>query len=411
MVSALILAICEAGAASIAARLQSAAYYLASNDDSSERGSLTLVADLPGGPNAPLKLVGMAAFGAALVASALIPISAGDPTWIILSVSAIVALIALAFVILVARYLGARYSAQLCSVMSRVTLVLSYPLRPALLMHDALLRTESPSSDSSLEFALSVEPDNGPLDEHEVRMIKGIVRLDKTVAREIMVPRVDIAAVEAGTSLESLADKMNSAGHSRVPIYDGGDLDHILGVAHAKDVLRMMANGGDSSSATARDVARPPLFVPESKTLEELLEDFQQKRLHLAVVVDEYGGVSGIVTIEDLLEEIVGEIQDEFDSEEPGMQSVGEYEFLVDARLPIDELNESLGISIAADGFDTIGGLVFDQLGKVPVEGDTVHHDCLSIVVVETIGRRPNTLTLRLNRPEPSDSTHDSPNS
>ena len=268
-------------------------------------------------------------------------------------------------------------------------------------MHDALLKVESSNSDSSLDFALSVEPDKGPLDEYEVRMIKAVVQLDKTVAREVMAPRVDIAAVEAGTSLDSLAEAMNSAGHSRVPVYDG-DLDHIVGVAHAKDVLRQIASGCDSAAVTAGDVARPPLFVPESKTLEELLEDFQQKRLHLAVVVDEYGGVSGIVTIEDLLEEIVGEIQDEFDSEEPSIRIIGKSEFLVDARLPIDELNESLGINIAANGFDTIGGLVFDQLGKVPVPGDTVYHDELSIVVEDTVGRRPN--ILRVNRSEPDDS-------
>ncbi|MCY4654248.1 MAG: CBS domain-containing protein, partial [Dehalococcoidia bacterium] len=188
----------------------------------------------------------------------------------------------------------------------------------------------------------------------------------------------------------------------------GDDLDHIEGVAHAKDVLRQIASGLDPSVATARDVSRPPLFVPESKTLEELLGDFQEQRVHLAVVVDEYGGVSGIVTIEDLLEEIVGEIQDEFDAEEPVIRSIGKSEFLVDARLPIDELNESLDINIAADGFDTIGGLVFDQLGKVPVQGDRVHHDGLSIVVVDTVGRRPN--MLRVHRTESDDSEYDSQN-
>ena len=406
-VAVLILAISEAGAAAIAARLQSAAYYL-TNGDSWKHDHLDLIADLPGGPIAPLKLTGMVAFGVALIAVASISLSVWNAGLGILTLGTISALIGLGVVILLARYFGARYSNPLCRFMPRVAWMLSYPFRPALLVHDALLNGRVSEAESSLDFALSVDTDNNPLDEHEVRMIRGVVQLDQTVAREIMVPRVDIAAVEADTTLDALAEAMNTAGHSRVPVYKA-DLDHIEGVAHAKDVLRQIASGLDPSVATAKEVSRPPLFVPESKTLEELLGDFQEQRVHLAVVVDEYGGVSGIVTIEDLLEEIVGEIQDEFDSEDPVIRSIGKSEFLVDARLPIDELNESLGIDIAADGFDTIGGLVFDQLGKVPVQGDTVYHDGLSIVVVDTVGRRPN--TLRVNRTESDDSEYASQNS
>ncbi len=395
-VSILILAISEAGAAAIAARLQSTAYYL-TNSDSGEPHSLDLIASLPGGPIAPLKMVGMAAFGAAMAASVSIPLSALGMRWGFIFLSALLALGALGVVITLSRYVGARYSAPLCTVMPRIVWTLSQPLRPALLLYDAFLNRAAKNSDSSLDFALSVDSDNNPLDEHEVRMIRGVVQLDQTVAREIMAPRVDIAAVEANTSLEALAEAMNTFGHSRMPVYDG-DLDHIQGVAHARDVLRRLTTDSAPSAITARDVSRPPLFVPESKSLEELLGELQEKRVHLAIVVDEYGGVSGIVTIEDLLEEIVGEIQDEFDTEEPGIRNIGKSEFLVDASLPIDELNESLGINITAEGFDTIGGLVFDQLGKVPVQGDTVQHNGLNIVVLDTVGRRPN--TLRINRTE-----------
>ena len=397
----------RAGAAAIAARLQSAAYQL-TNGDLEKLGSLDLITQLPGGPIAPLKLIGMVAFGGALTAVASISLSASNAGLGLLTLATISTLIGLGVVILLARYCGARYSDPLCQFMPRVAWMLSFPLRPALLVHDALLNGKESEAEPSLDFALSVDSNSGPLDEHEVRMIKGVVQLDQTVAREIMVPRVDIAAVEADTTLDALAEAMNTAGHSRVPVYKT-DLDHIEGVAHAKDVLRQIARGLDPAVATARDVSRPPLFVPESKTLEELLGNFQEQRVHLAVVVDEYGGVSGIVTIEDLLEEIVGEIQDEFDSEEPVIRSVGKSEFMVDARLPIDELNESLGINIAADGFDTIGGLVFDQLGKVPVQGDRVHHDGLSIVVVDTVGRRPN--MLRVNRTESDDTEYVSQNS
>ena len=207
-----------------------------------------------------------------------------------------------------------------------------------------------------------------------------------------MVPRVDIVAVEETASLEELAEEMNVAGHSRIPVYKG-DLDHIEGVAHARDVLQQLSNGDDNGQMTAKQVSREPLFIPESKDLEQLLDEFQKLRTHLAVVVDEYGGVSGIVTIEDLLEEIVGEIHDEFDTtDEPEIQRIGDFEFLVDARLPIDELNESMNSNVVGEGFDTIGGLLFHQLGKVPVPGDSVQYDGLSIEVVNTVGRRPKTL-------------------
>ncbi|MCY4654589.1 MAG: hypothetical protein OXC95_15670, partial [Dehalococcoidia bacterium] len=206
-VAVLILAICEAGSAAIAARLQYAAYYLA-NGDSRKHGPLDLIADLPGGPIAPLKLIGMVAFGGALIAVASISISVWDAGLAILTLTTISALIGLGVVILLARYCGARYPNPLCRFMPRVAWMLSYPLRPALLVHDALLNGRESEAESSLDFALSVDTDSNPLDEHEVRMIRGVVQLDQTVAREIMVPRVDIAAVEADTTLDALAEAM-----------------------------------------------------------------------------------------------------------------------------------------------------------------------------------------------------------
>ena len=141
-------------------------------------------------------------------------------------------------------------------------------------------------------------------------------------------------------------------------------------------------------------MTRPVLFIPESKSLEELLDEFQAKRVHLAVVIDEYGGVSGIVTIEDLLEEIVGEIRDEFDVNEDisVMKPVGNNQYLIDARMSIDQLNEDLNSSVENDGFDTVGGFVFDRMGKIPVVGDTVTYDGIRIEVLSTVGRRLRTL-------------------
>jgi CBS domain containing-hemolysin-like protein len=218
-------------------------------------------------------------------------------------------------------------------------------------------------------------------------MIKAVVQLDTTVAREIMVPRVDVVAAEADTPLNLLAEQMLEGGHSRIPVFTT-DLDHIDGIAHARDILQYLSDSEALSELTALQVARPALFIPESKTLEELLDEFQEKRVHLAVVVDEYGGVEGIVTIEDLLEEIVGEIQDEFDVSEPEIQPIGIDEYLVDARLNIDEFNEALQVSVENDGFDTVGGFVFERLGTIPSVGDFVQYDGLRIEVMSTLGRR-----------------------
>ena len=218
-------------------------------------------------------------------------------------------------------------------------------------------------------------------------MIRAVVRLDETVAREVMVPRVDIVAVDIEAPISTLAERMVESGHSRVPVYRG-DLDHIAGIAYARDVLNRTTEGCDPSSTAVSEMLRPAIFTPESKTLEELLSEFQQRRVHMAIVVDEYGGVSGIVTIEDLLEEIVGEIQDEFDDAEPPVVALGDDEYLVEAGVGVDQLNDLMNVSVEADGFDTLGGLVYQQQGRIPSTGDAVEYDGLRIEVVSTTGRR-----------------------
>ena len=388
-VSVLLLAVSELGTAAIAARIGSLSSSIGSNAGP-ERRSLRRIADLPSGPTAPLRLASMASFAGALISSVAFTISTWGVNWGLVAVAALLGLIIAAAASLLGRSAGVKYADRVCSGMATSSWLLSIPLRPALALQSLVSRD---SGRKSLDFSMAVDSNDEPLDEHEVRMIRGVVQLDKTVAREIMVPRVDIVAVEETARLEELAEEMNVAGHSRIPVYKG-DLDHIEGVAHARDVLQQLSNGDANGQMTAKQVSREPLFIPESKNLEQLLDEFQERRTHLAVVVDEYGGVSGIVTIEDLLEEIVGEIHDEFDTYEPEIQRISEFEFLVDARLPIDELNESMKSNVVGEGFDTIGGLLFDQLGKVPVPGDSVKYDGLSIEVVDTVGRRPKTLRI-----------------
>ncbi len=250
---------------------------------------------------------------------------------------------------------------------------------------------------SASNGGLSGEGEGEPLDEREVRMIRGVVQLDQTIAREIMVPRVDILALEIGTPIQELIRQMVDSGHSRMPVYEDS-LDHVVGIAYSRDILAHLSASGEQDVVVTTDLIRSPLFIPESKNLEELLTEFQERRLHIAIVVDEYGGVSGLVTIEDLLEEIVGEIMDEFDVGELQVEKVQEGEFLLDARVSIDELNELLGTKVESDGFDTVGGFVYDRLGKIPSLGDSVDHDGLKIEVESTVGRRLKRLRVQFTQ-------------
>ena len=395
-ISALAFAAGELGAASISAGMKARAANVL-NGESDRFSPVALVANLPAGPTAPFRVVSWLALSAAMVSVVAVAWSGWNSMrWEIVSVGAVGALLGLGGLSYASRSLGMRYAAHLCSFTSRVAWLLSFPLRPVLLVEQKIVGSPSSSDSQTPSTPLIVDSPDEVLDEHEVRMIRGVVQLDQTVAREVMAPRVDIVAVESDASLRTLVNVMIRQGHSRVPIYDG-DLDRIVGVAHARDALQQLANSGDASEMRASQVSREPLFIPESKTLEGLLEVFRKERMHLAVVVDEYGGVSGIVTIEDLLEEIVGEIQDEFDAEEePELRRTGVAEFTVDAGMPLDELNDSLGVNVVGDGFDTVGGLVFARLGRIPVAGDRVDHAGLSIEVIDTAGRRPTTLRVTL---------------
>ena len=242
-------------------------------------------------------------------------------------------------------------------------------------------------SEPSADAAAPANGESEPLDEREARMIRGVIRLDQTTAREIMVPRLDVLAEEVGIPTARLADIMVESGHSRVPIYEG-DLDRIIGIAYARDILGYLNRSEDRPERVTSDIVRPVLFIPESKTLEELLNEFQERRVHMAIVIDEYGSVAGLVTIEDLLEEIVGEIADEFDFDEPEVQPVGDDEFLIDARLSLEQLEELLQVVVEGNGFDTVGGLVYQILGRIPATGDAVEYDGVRIEVESTVGRR-----------------------
>ena len=245
--------------------------------------------------------------------------------------------------------------------------------------------------DSNYNIAIELGDDGEPLEEHEVRMIKGVFQLDKTIAREIMIPRVDMTISDISAPVQDIATLMLQTGHSKIPIYKD-ESDHIEGIAHSMDILRFITNEENVNSLNLKNCLRPVMYVPESKTLEDLLTEFQKNRMQMAIVIDEYGGVSGLVTVEDLVEEIVGELHDEFDTGDQKVRKINDSEYYVDAGTDIDDISESLGVSFEGEGFDTIGGFVLHQLGKIPSTGDSVQYDLLNIQVLSTVGRRLKTI-------------------
>ena len=258
-----------------------------------------------------------------------------------------------------------------------------------------ILDDDPKSEDEALDDGLSLLEAAGiSPDPDELEMIRAVMRLDRARIREIMQPRVDMIAADVSTSLDDLAGVMIDNGHSRIPIYED-TIDKIIGVVHAQDILRARREVGDGPMPKIRVLARQALFVPESQMLDQLLREFQRGRTQIAIVIDEYGGVSGLVAVQDLIEEIVGELVDEFDTDEPKMQHLSDVELLVDARMPLDILKQELGVDIEAEGFDTIGGLVYRELGKMPQPGDQVSIDGLRLTVETTIGRRIRDVRVR----------------
>ncbi len=240
-------------------------------------------------------------------------------------------------------------------------------------------------SEDGLRFLLNVTDEESVIEEEEKEMIASIFEFSDKLVREVMVPRIDVVAVPLETSLAEAVDIILKAGHSRIPVYQDS-IDNIVGVLYAKDLLRYLREG--RTDVPLGKILRPAYFIPESKKVDELLQELQQRKVHVAIVVDEYGGTAGLVTIEDLLEEIVGEIQDEYDAEEPTYKGISEHEYLFDARIPLDEVNKLLGIELPDEGGDTLGGFIYSQLGKVPAVGDRVEFENVTMQVLSVIGRR-----------------------
>jgi putative hemolysin len=275
-----------------------------------------------------------------------------------------------------------RIFAPLVALLTAITRAVTRPF-------GADVSKESQITAEELRLIVERGGEQGILEAEEEQMINAVIELGSRRLHEVMVPRIDIVALSVGATFEQAIDTIVQEGHSRVPVYEES-IDEIVGILYAKDLLPYLKSAAEPRPAI-RSILRSPVFAPESMTIDDLLHDFQRKKVHIAIVLDEYGGTAGLVSIEDLLEEIVGEIQDEYDEEEEMVVRLSDDEIRIDGRVAVDELAELFGTAIELedeDEYDTIGGLVFHRIGRIPVPGDQVEIDGLRLTVESTDGRR-----------------------
>lgn len=241
------------------------------------------------------------------------------------------------------------------------------------------------NSEADLQELIDASEAEGIINEEEGEMFHSIFQFGDTIVREVMIPRTDMSCCEAEAPLDQVRESILETGHSRIPVFEGS-MDRIVGLVYAKDLLHYW--GQDTSHVRLEEIMRQVYFVPESKRLDELLQEFRTQRVHIAVVVDEYGGTSGLTTLEDLLEEIVGDIQDEYDLEEAWQLEEEPGCLLVDARLNIEQVESYFQCRIPRDQFDTVGGYVFSLLGRVPQPGETVQDEQLQLTIIEADERK-----------------------
>ncbi len=266
-------------------------------------------------------------------------------------------------------------------------------LSPILLLPLAIARRRgdtqeqvSTVTEAELKSMVDAGHEGGVLEGDERQMIYSIFELGDTLVREIMLPRIYINALEVSTPFQEAVDELIKSGHSRVPVYEE-TVDNILGLLYAKDLLKLWRQGQKIESL--RSLLRPPTFVPEAKKVDELLEEMQAGHVHMAMVVDEYGGIAGIVTLEDIFEEIVGEIQDEYDqSEEAPYIQVGDGEYVFQGRVDLRDFNDVMGSQLPTEETETLGGFIYEQVGRVPTSGESLQVGDINLTIEQVTGRR-----------------------
>jgi len=240
-------------------------------------------------------------------------------------------------------------------------------------------------TDSELKAMADVAHEENVIEKDERSFIHSIIDFGDTVAREVMTPRPDMVTVDADVTVRDALESALAAGYSRIPVEEDG-IDDVIGIAYTKDLVRAERVG--KAGRPVRDSMRPPKFIPESKEVSDLLREMQEEKFHMAIVVDEYGGTAGLITLEDLLEELVGDIVDEFDVEEPTVERCDDGSVLVSALYSVDDADELLGAELPRGTWDTVGGLMLDLVGRVPDPGDSVEVDGFRLTAVDVRGRR-----------------------
>ena len=319
----------------------------------------------------------------------------GDVTAVIVTV-VLLSLLALLFGLFVPRAIGARYATGVLATLVAPIEVVSWLTRPVVFLLVSLTRVitrpfgglQQTSSVSEDEIRALVETgeEQGVLREQERNMIQGIFDLGEKHVHDVMIPRTDVHAIDVDTPGERVLDQVVAVGHSRIPVYEGSP-DQIIGILYVRDLFRRLARG--EKDVSLRQYLRSAHFVPETKRIDELLAEMQRNKLHMAIVVDEYGGTAGLVTIEDLVEEIVGEIRDEYEAEQELVIPVSEREALMDGRVPFDDVRDAFELDLASsEDYDTLGGFIVHELGRLPRPGEEVRVGSVRFVVETVEARR-----------------------
>ena len=334
---------------------------------------------------------------------AMTPLAASADVVALLIVTLVVSLVTIVFGELVPKTLALAHAERYSLALARPVEILGVLLAPLVWLLTTIthfvtrllgVRDVPDEAITSEELRILVERggEQGTIEAEEEQMIGGVLELGERRVHEVMVARVDIVALSVDASLDAIVQTLVAEGHSRIPVFEGS-IDNIVGILYAKDLLPYLV--GVDRPPSIRGLVRTPLFVPESMLVDDLLHSLQRRRVHIAIVLDEHGGTAGLVSIEDLIEEIVGEIQDEYDEEEPMIVPLGQDEARVDGRTDVDDLLEHFDTSLEGDDqeeFDTVGGLVYHYVGGVPRVGDSVEVDGLRLTVEATDGRRVRTV-------------------
>jgi CBS domain containing-hemolysin-like protein len=347
-------------------------------------------------------------------------VRAYDGDWLPAALTTIGVMLVVSFVVIgvAPRTLGRQHNERVAlwsaGPLSAITSVLGPLPRLLILLGNALTPgkgfREGPfSTETELRELVDIAEASALIEAGERRMIHSVFELGDTTVREVMVPRNDVIFIERHKNLRQTMSLFLRSGFSRVPVIDD-NLDHVVGIAYLKDIVRRDFEAPDVEfTQRIEEMMRPAYFVPESKPIDELLSEMQTRRQHLAIVVDEYGGTAGLVTIEDLLEEIVGEITDEYDEEEIETELLEDGSIRVSSRYPVDDLDELFGFDVEEEDVDSVGGLMAKHLGLVPIPGSQVVAHGLRFTAEETAGRRNKIDTVRIARVEPEPEDDESP--